>query len=132
VEDSLLIVIRLLQVVALSFLIAGCFGPFAEHIRVDPLAVGDLRRQVPIYTENDIQGREYAMIQPLSAISCRNMLWDPSPTQEDATDQLRLKAARLDGNGLLNVTCDVPGSISLITSCWSSLTCHAAAVKVTR
>jgi hypothetical protein len=132
VEDSLLIVIRLLQVVALPFLVTGCFGPFFEHIQIDPTTVGDLRRQVPVYSENDVQSREYAMIQPLSATSCKNKLWDPSPTQEDATDQLRVKAARLGGNGLLNVVCEAPGSTSLITNCWASLTCHGAAIKVTR
>jgi hypothetical protein len=127
-----LIVIRLLQVVVLPFLVAGCFGPFFEYIQIDPTTVGDLRRQVPLYTENGVQGREYAIIQPLSAISCKNMLWAPSPTQNDATDQLRVKAARLDGNGLLNVMCEAPSGTSLITNCWSSLTCHGAAIQVTR
>jgi acetyl-CoA carboxylase alpha subunit len=87
---------------------------------------------VPVYTENDVHDREYAIIQPLSATSCKNLLWEPSPTQEDATDQLRVKAARLGGNGLLNVTCEAPSGTSLITNCWSSLTCHGAAIKVTR
>jgi hypothetical protein len=127
-----LIVIRLLQVVVLPFLVTGCFGPFGEYIQIDPTTVGDLRRQVPLYTESAVQGREYAIIQPLSAISCQNMLWAPSPTQNDATDQLRVKAARLDGNGLLNVMCEAPSGTSLITNCWSSLTCHGAAIKVTR
>jgi len=126
------IVICLLPVVVLSFLVAGCFGPFFEHIQIDPTTVSDLRRQVPVYTENDVQGREYVMIQPLSATSCKNKLWDPSPTQEDATDQLRVKAARLGGNGLLNVICEASSGTSLITNCWSSLTCHSAAIKVTR
>ena len=127
-----MIVIRLLPVVLLSCLVAGCFGPFFEHIQIDPTTVSDLRRQVPIYTKNDVQGREYAMIQPLSATSCKNKLSDPSPTQEDATDQLRVKAARLGGNGLLNVICEGPSGTSLITNCWSSPTCHSAAIKVTR
>jgi uncharacterized protein YbjQ (UPF0145 family) len=60
------------------------------------------------------------------------MLWAPSPTQDDATDQLRVKAARLDANGVLNVMCEAPSGPSLITNCWSSLTCHGAAIKVTR
>jgi hypothetical protein len=68
----------------------------------------------------------------LSATSCKNTLSDPSPTQEDATDQLRVKVARLGGNGLLNVTCEAPSGTSLITNCWSSLTCHGAAIKLTR
>jgi hypothetical protein len=132
VKDSLLVVIRLLPVVFLPFIVAGCFGPFFEHIRVDPTTVSDLRRQVPVYSANDVQSHEYAMIQPLSATSCKNKLWDSSPTQEDATDQLRVKAARLGGNGLLNVVCEAPSSTSLVKNCWASLSCHGAAIKVAR
>jgi hypothetical protein len=114
------------------FLVAGCFGPSVEYIQIDPTTVSDLRRQVPLYTENVLQGREYAIIQPLSAISCKNMLWAPSPTQNDATDQLRAKVARLDGNGVLDIACEAPSGISLSLNCWSSLSCHAAAIKVSR
>jgi hypothetical protein len=127
-----LIVIRLLQVVVLPLLVAGCFGPFGEYIQIDPTTVGDLRSQVPLYTEPVVQGAEYAIIQPLSGISCKNLLWAPSPTQNDATDQLRVKAARLGGNGVLNVMCEAPSGPSLVTNCWSSLACHGAAIKVTR
>ena len=47
--------IRLLGVVVLPFIVAGCFGPFFEHVNIDPTTVGDLRRQVPVYSENDLQ-----------------------------------------------------------------------------
>ena len=127
-----MILIRLLWILALPFLVAGCFGAFFEHIRIDPTTVDGLRLQMPVYTENDVKGRDYSVIQPLRATSCKNKLWDPSPTPEDATDQLRVKAARLGGNGLLNVTCETASGTSLVTNCWSSLTCHGAAIKVNR
>lgn len=127
-----MMVLRLLQGVVLPFFVAGCFGPFFEHIRVDPTTVDELRRQVPVYTENDFQGREYTIIRSLNATSCKNNLWDPWPTSGNAIDQLRVKAARLGGNGLFNVWCEAPSGTSLTTNCWSSLTCHGAAVKVTR
>jgi hypothetical protein len=116
----------------MPFLISGCFGAFFEHIRIDPTTVDKVRLQVPVYTENDLKGRDYSVLQPLRATSCKNRLWDAAPTAEDATDQLRVKAARLGGNGLLGVTCEAPGGTSLVTNCWSSLTCHGAAVKVDR
>jgi uncharacterized protein YbjQ (UPF0145 family) len=124
--------IRFLQIVVLPLLVAGCFGPFGEYLPLDPTTVGDLRSQVPLYTENAVQGREYVIIQPLSGISCKNLLWAPSPTQNEATDQLRVKAARLGGNGVLNVRCEAPSGPSLVTNCWASLTCHGAAIEVPR
>jgi hypothetical protein len=132
VEDSLVIVLQFLWVVVVSCLVTGCLGSFSDHIPIDPTTVEDLRRQVPVYRESDMQTREYVLLQPLSAISCKNKLWDPSPTQEDATDQLRVKAARLGGNGLLNVVCEAPGMTYVIKNCWAWLTCHGAAIKVTR
>jgi hypothetical protein len=130
-EDPL-IVARFAWIVALPLLLSGCFGAFFEHINVDPTTVDKIRLQVPVYIDNDLKGRDYSVLQPLRATSCKNKLWDPSPTAEDATDQLRVKAARLGGNGLLGVTCEAPSGTSLITNCWSSLTCHGAAVKVNR
>lgn len=126
-----MIIVRLFLAVTMILSLTGCFGAFFEHIRIDPTTADDLRRQVPVYTENEIRGRNYTVIQPLRATSCKNKMWDPTPTQEDAIDQLRVMAARLGGNGLLNVTCEAPSGTSLITNCWSSLTCHGAAVKVT-
>lgn len=121
----------ILFLISVMLSLVGCVGPLFEHIRIDPTTVDDLRRQVPIYTENDLRGRNYTVIQPLTATSCKNKMWEPTPTQEDATDQLRVMAARLGGNGLLNVICEAPSGTNLLTNCWSSLTCHGAAIKVT-
>jgi hypothetical protein len=126
-----MLLIRLIWIVALPILVSGCFGAFFEHIRIDPTTVEKVRLQVPVYTENDLKGRDYSVVEPLSATSCKNKLWDASPTVEDATDQLRVKAARLGGNGLLNVICEASSGTSLVTNCWSSLTCPGAAIKVT-
>jgi len=134
VEDSLVIVRPLLWVVVMSCLVTGCLGAFSDHIPLDPATVAELRRQVPVYPESDVPTRTYVLLQPLSAISCQNKFWDPAPTQEDATDQLRAKAARLGGNGLVHVACDVPGmSVTYVSkTCWTWLTCHGTAIQVTR
>jgi hypothetical protein len=110
--------IRFAWITTLPLLSSGCFGPFFEHIKIDPTTVGKLRLQVPAYTEEDLKGRDYSVLQPLSATSCKNKFWDPSPTTEDATDQLRVKAARLGGNGVQNVTCEASRGTSLTTNCW--------------
>ena len=74
------------------------------------------------------------LLQPLSATSCQNKFWDHAPTQEEATDQLRAKAARLGGNGLVHVGCEASGMGMTYVSkhCWAWLTCHGTAIQVTR
>ena len=132
VEDSLVIVCQCLWVVAVSCLVTGCLGSFADRIPLDPTTVEDLRRQVPVYSESDT--REYVLLQPLSATSCQNKFWDHAPTQEEATDQLRAKAARLGGNGLVHVGCEASdmGMTYVSKHCWAWLTCHGTAIQVTR
>jgi hypothetical protein len=134
VEDFLVIIRQCLWVVVVSCLVTGCVGSFADRIPLDPATVTDLRRQVPVYSDSDLHTRAYVLLQPLSATSCQNKFWHPAPTQEEATDQLRAKAARLGGNGLVHVACDVPGlgMTYISTNCWTWLTCHGTAIQVTR
>jgi hypothetical protein len=123
---------RLVWLPAAALLGFGCAGPLFDHVKIDPATVDALRRDVPAYTENDLKGRGYSVLQPLSAISCQTRVPDPLPTPENATDQLRAMTARLGGNGVLGVTCEPLTNARFITICWSSLTCHGAAVKIDR
>ena len=99
-----------------------------EVIRVDPLTVDALRRDVPVYRMADLSEKSYRVVRSVTAVSCAMKTWDPLPTPEDATDQLRVKAARLGANGITNVTCERPEGVSLAMTCWASLTCHGAAI----
>ena len=54
-----MIVRQCLWVVAVSCLVSGCLGSFADRIPLDPTTVEDLRRQVPVYSESDT--REYVL-----------------------------------------------------------------------
>ena len=127
-----MIVRQCLWVVAVSCLVTGCLGSFADRIPLDPTTVEEIRRQVPVYSESDT--RAYVLQQPLSATSCQNKFWDYAPTQEEATDQLRAKAARLGGNGLVHVGCEASdmGMTYVSKHCWAWLTCHGTAIQVTR
>ena len=104
---------------------AGCSR---ELIRVDPLTVDALRRDVPVYRLADLSEKNYRVVRPVTATSCSIKTWDPAPTPDDAIDQLRVKAARLGANGIMNVTCEPPVGVSVAMTCWASLTCHAAAI----
>ena len=57
-----MIVRQCLWVVAVSCLVTGCLGSFADRIPLDPTTVEDLRRQVPVYSESDT--RAYVLCSP--------------------------------------------------------------------
>jgi uncharacterized protein YbjQ (UPF0145 family) len=115
----------LVIVLAVAVTTGGCSY---EVIRVDPLTVEALRKDVPVYRLADLSQKSYRLVRSVTATSCSMKTWDPEPTPEDAIDQLRVKAARLGANGITNVTCERPEGVSLGMTCWASLTCHAAAI----
>ena len=69
------------------------------------------------------------LIQPIRATSCKQKIWDPGASQEDAIDQLRAKASRLGRNGIAGVICDDPEGMTLSKNCWSAFTCRANAIR---
>ena len=117
--------LAIVMAVAVAMAAGGCAY---EVIRVDPLTVDALRRDVPVYRLADLSEKNYRVVRPVTATSCSMKTFDPAPTPEDAIDQLRVKAARLGANGIMNVTCERPEGVSLAMTCWASLTCHAAAI----
>ena len=115
----------LVGVIAVAVATGGCAY---EVIRVDPSTVDALRKDVPVYRLADVSDRKYSVVRSVTATSCAMKTWDPTPTPEDAIDQLRVKASRLGANGIMNVTCERPEGVSLAMTCWASLTCHGAAI----
>ena len=117
---------RALVIVMVVALATG--GCAFEQIRIDPLTVDALRKDVPVYRLADLSEKNYRVVRPVTATSCSIKTWDPIPTPEDAIDQLRVKAARLGANGIMNVACERPEGVSMAMNCWASLTCHGAAI----
>lgn len=117
-----------LAVVTLA-LVVGC-GPFVEVVSIDKATAKKHRTQVQVYDSDQLKGRSYKVLQPLEGISCKSKLWDPSATEQDATDQLMFKAAQLGANGLLNMSCGGARGTSLNKNCWETITCNAAAIQV--
>jgi uncharacterized protein YbjQ (UPF0145 family) len=87
--------------------------PPEQHAALDQVAV-----------VSDLSGKSLGNIE---ATSCKNLMWDPAPTEEDALAQLKVKAANLGGNAVANVTYRHDGT-SLNTNCWSSITATGVAL----
>lgn len=110
--------------------LTGCVGPLVQHVRIDDSTVGVLKERVVVLSEEQSKQRKFTVISPIKATSCKNKLWEPAPSNEDATNQLRVMASSLGADALVNVYCEAPQGTSLTTNCWSSVVCHAAAARL--
>ena len=109
--------------------LAGCYGPFVPISHIDPESAKELGAEVQVYNISQLARLQYDNYGDATATSCKNLLTDPSPTKEDAINQLRMKAFTKHANGLLILDCEKYGT-QLSTNCWSSVTCRATMVRV--
>ncbi len=89
-----------------------------------------LGQQVKIYQAAELGAAKYTSLGPVEASGCRWMLWDETPTEEGVTNQLLLKAAELNANGITNVSCESGTAAALMRDCWSRVACTAEAIRV--
>ncbi len=113
--------------VACLVTLMGCYGPFVTEVHVDETSAQTLENEVRIYKPADLTGVDYSSLGEVEAVSCRNKLWDPSPSEADAISQMRFKAFTRHANGLMLWGCESYGT-ELAKNCWSSVTCRATMI----
>ena len=115
--------------IAMMLSLEACgIGPLVPVVNVDQDAAERLAKDVPVY-RNDADNYVVANVKRLEATSCKNKLWDKPASADDAISQLRYKASSIGANAITNPTCQQEGT-SVVTNCWSSITCTAEALKV--
>jgi hypothetical protein len=119
-------------VLVVGALTANCAHPRVEVVKVKPTEAEKLRKQIALYESENMRGITYRVLEPLEATSCRltGDFWYPAASEQDATDQLRFKAAELGANGLLNMSCGRKYRSSYTKSCFEAIACNAAAIRV--
>ncbi len=113
--------------ILLISMFAGC-GPFVDVVKVGEDTAIRLDAEVRVYEDSEIKPSQYKYLGTAKATSCKNLIWEPSPTKEDAVAQLKLKAKNMGGNGIVNIVCKESGT-SFDRNCCSSVTCDAVAIK---
>ena len=91
----------------------------------------ELRQNMKIYTRAQLDEGSVDRLGVVSAISCEANFWE-SASEQDAVDQLLQKASQAGGTGIADVSCEHWGSNNFENRCWSSYTCTAAIIKMSR
>lgn len=107
----------------------GCVGPLVPVVRIDNESQAQLTGQVRIYRIGENPEGTIARLSGIQVTSCKNLLTDPSPTEQDAFGQLRYRATQLGGNIVLDTICETEGT-NLAKNCWSSMTCRGTAARL--
>lgn len=112
--------------ITLVGLSGGCVGPLVDTVDVSPQVEQNLTTRVPVFMIGQ-DPPPASLIGPVEATSCKNKVWDPAASQDNALAQLRLKASQLGGTAVANVACGSDGT-NLATNCWQSVNCRGTAI----
>jgi hypothetical protein len=119
---------RLVLLLLASGLMAGCMGPFIAVAKVPPERA-TAAEAVSVLAISDVARLDHESVQPVEGNSCRNLLWEPAPSEADAVRRLKYAALQSGANGITDLRCE-SGAFSLATNCWSSITCRAMAIRI--
>lgn len=114
---------------SLVVLVSGCSN-LPLVIKIDPPTAERLRTEIRVYDREDLKGVNYKVVLPVEAVSRQASGWEAPATEQNATDQLRLKVRTLRANGIMNLIC-VKEGMSLIRNDLGFVMCKALAIEVT-
>lgn len=123
---------RALVLLAILVNLTACIGPLVDEYSVPEEVKQRLDDQMVIFTLKDLDNVDYYVIKEVSGISCYNsIIFDDAASEKDALLQLKLSAQKSGADALINATCKKEGT-SLLKNCWSSITCTAEAIKLSK
>ena len=84
---------------------------------------------ISVYEVGQTVPRGLTVISPISAYSCKHVLWDEPASRGDALLQLQLRARELGASAITNLTFDVRGTDTFGTNCWESVYVSGIAMR---
>lgn len=77
--------------------------------------------------------RPHTVLGPVKGLSChRNAYQRQLLTEAEAIEGVKLRAALLDADAVINTVCQVNSGTDWVNNCWSSIVCAADAVRYTK
>lgn len=112
-----------------TFVVIGC----ASNPDVGTLSSTQRAKLASMEVFRGPQSRPYSILGPVKGLSChRNAYQVQLLTEDEAIEGVRLKAALLEADAVVNVVCQRNSGTDWVNNCWSSIVCVGDAVRYTQ
>ena len=118
------------KTIVAALLLSSC-SPFVEVTDINkiPPATLNAASKVNVFMLGQDGPKNYTVIAPVSAFSCKHLMTDPPASQGDALLQLQIKALEIGASTILNVAFDTRGTDTFGTNCWETVQASGIAVR---
>jgi len=118
--------IRPIFLVTILLLVVGC----ASNPSISSLRPEQRARLNTIQVFKGGSDRHYKILGTVKGLSChRNAYQQQLLTEDEAIEGVRLEAALLEADAVINMACQVNSGTDWANNCWSSIVCVGDAIK---
>ena len=119
---------RIILMLFLLVLTSGC----ASNPSINSLSAEQRARLTSIQVLKGGVDKPYKVLGNAKGLSChRNAYQKQMLTEDEAIEGVRLEAALLGADAVINTACQVNSGTDWVNNCWSSIKCVGDAVKYT-
>lgn len=104
-------------------------GPLVSVVDIKNLDSETERKLSQVKTLPAVSDSTMKIVKRVQATSCKNQVYDPPASREDAEKQLKFRALESNADAIANMFCEPKKGTSFITNCWESITCVADLVS---
>lgn len=116
---------RVLTLVGIVIL-SGC----ASNPRIENLNSSERAKALALQVFKAEPNRPFDVIAPVSGLSCnRNKYQAQDISESEALQGVRINAAKLGADGVINTLCQTNSDTDWLNNCWASVKCIGDAVK---
>lgn len=112
--------------ISILLLVTGC----TSNPRISSLRPEQRARLNTIQVFKGEVNRTYKILGTVKGLSCHRYAYQKQlPSEDEAIEGVRLEAALLGADAVINTACQVNSDIDWIKNCWSSIICVGDAIK---
>lgn len=102
-------------------------------VKIEPIDADSISRVEVFGDQSILQNANVKTLGIIEATSCKHLLWEPESSQDNCMDQLKMKAARLGGNGIIfgytdRKSADFTTKHGINRNCWNTVDCSAVVI----
>lgn len=110
----------------MTLMVVGC----ASNPSIDSLSSVQRARYSQMEIINGSTSRPHNVVGSVKGISChRNAYQSRVLTSDEALEGVKLQAAQLEADAVINVACQKKSEVDWGNNCWASIVCVGDAVK---
>jgi uncharacterized protein YbjQ (UPF0145 family) len=117
---------RIIGTLLVTLLLMGC----ASNPSIDSLSSEQRAKYGQIEVVSSSTSRPHTVLGAVKGISChRNAYQSRLLTSDEAMEGVKLQAAQLQADAVINVACQKKSEVDWGNNCWASIVCVGDAVK---